>query len=305
MAHKLLLAAAAREHTAAVQQMLRLAAMRQHVDAALVEAMLCQLLAHQECVRQLCALPAAEQLSSDAVTRLLLQAMQQRLPAAASQLRRLAAAEQLGTEQVGDLLQACVRTCSADGHGWLLNDCLQWILRLPAVRELSSGAIVRVLNTAVNNIGERVLGLDQAVFHLMKLPAAATISGDDMAQLLQAALQCNSASLSLLDGMWKLPAAVQISGKDVGQLLRMAADPTSGIVTILRGACAQQLCRLPGAATISIDDDMEPLLQAAVAQRKVDAFAFASVLALPAVLELSADAIVRLLRTTLDSSFAI
>ncbi|KAF6246110.1 hypothetical protein COO60DRAFT_1242830 [Scenedesmus sp. NREL 46B-D3] len=302
MAHKLLLAAAALKHTAAMQQMLRLAAMQRHADAALVEAMLSQLLAHQESVQQLCALPAAEQLSSDAVSRLLLQAMQQRLPAAASQLQRLPAAGQLGTEQVGDLLQACVRACATDGHGWLLSDCLKWILRLPAIRELSSGAIVRVLNTAIDVIGESVVELGIAALRLLMLPAAATISGDDMAQLLQAALQRGSVSLSLLDGMWKLPAAVQLSDKTVVKLLRMAADPSRGYVTRLR-EFVEKLCRLPAAATISIDD-MEHLLQAAAQAKPVlfTSFDYALVWALPAALELSADAIARLMRTILDAS---
>jgi hypothetical protein len=77
VARKLLLTAATRQHTAAMQRMLKLHYMRQHVDAATLEAVLKALLAtilcHQDhdFVVQLCNLPAAAMLTLQAVTALL------------------------------------------------------------------------------------------------------------------------------------------------------------------------------------------------------------------------------------------
>ncbi|KAF6255571.1 hypothetical protein COO60DRAFT_199617 [Scenedesmus sp. NREL 46B-D3] len=197
----------------------------------------------------------------------------------------------------------CRRACAPaplDANKNGLQDWWLWILPLPAASELSSGAIVRLLHTAIDFVGESVRGLYAIVAMFLRLPAAATISVDDMAQLLQAALQCNIATFTLLDGIWELPAAVQLRNKAAVQLLRMAADPTNKNVTG-QHAFVQELCSLLAAATIS-SEDMEQLLQAAL-KRKPGAFASFDydLLELPPALELSADAIVRLLRTAINS----
>jgi hypothetical protein len=86
VARKLLLTAATRQHAAlllspsALQYMLRLGYLQQHVDAATLEALL-QLLVlpcynTYDALNALCQLPAAAQLSSEALARLLLAAVE-------------------------------------------------------------------------------------------------------------------------------------------------------------------------------------------------------------------------------------
>jgi hypothetical protein len=71
VARKLLVTAATRQHTAALMCMAELPIMRQQIDAATLEAVIRQLLKHEQCVEALCALPAAAQLSSDTIAGLL------------------------------------------------------------------------------------------------------------------------------------------------------------------------------------------------------------------------------------------
>jgi hypothetical protein len=68
---RLLDTAAVGQHTAAVEHIGRLQYMKQHVDAVMLEKMLLWNLKHAACLRVLTQLPAAAQLSSEAVTRLL------------------------------------------------------------------------------------------------------------------------------------------------------------------------------------------------------------------------------------------
>jgi hypothetical protein len=68
---RLLVTAATRQHAAAVTHMARLAYMQRHIDAAKLEVMLVGLLKHNACLKLLVQLPAAAQLSSEAVIRLL------------------------------------------------------------------------------------------------------------------------------------------------------------------------------------------------------------------------------------------
>ncbi|KAF6264877.1 hypothetical protein COO60DRAFT_1633951 [Scenedesmus sp. NREL 46B-D3] len=72
-----------RQHAEAVEHMVALAAMQQHVDAATLEEMMGRLLKlsepcrHDRSLALLCQLPAAAQLSSDAAMRLLLAAIKE------------------------------------------------------------------------------------------------------------------------------------------------------------------------------------------------------------------------------------
>jgi hypothetical protein len=91
-ARRLLLTAAKRLHTSAVRHMLELDVMVQHMDAELLEAMIRESFKQWSCQRTLCDLPAADQLSSDAVARLLTAAAQEDLCQAVDELCCLAAA---------------------------------------------------------------------------------------------------------------------------------------------------------------------------------------------------------------------
>jgi hypothetical protein len=105
VARKLLLAAATRQHGAALAYMLTLPAMLQHLDAATLEAMLMQLLQDYDCVKTLCQLPVAAELSIATVTQLLLAACQEREYEAARVFCGLDAAQQISSEQIEALLQ--------------------------------------------------------------------------------------------------------------------------------------------------------------------------------------------------------
>jgi hypothetical protein len=178
VARKLLLTAAVRQHTQAIEHMLRLDYIGQHVDAATIEEMLQHVLActgyvDMYCVLLLCKLPVAALLSGQAVT-MILQAAMRCVPRAACQyvgsewaswalepvvaLCALPAAQQLSCEAVTLLLQTAV-CCTAE-------ICVEELCKLPAAQKLSSDAVAELLRVAVRNSSS--VGAQQ----LCKLPAA-------------------------------------------------------------------------------------------------------------------------------------
>lgn len=153
VASKLLLTAASRQHTAAVCLMVHLAVMQQQIDAAALEAMLLQLLWQHDGAQELLPLPAADQLSTDAVVRLLRAVIQ--APdafAVLSLLRRLPATRQLSTGHVESLLQACMQEVAAhrSSSSSSRRGCVppeyspyrvfESLIQLPAARQLNSSA---------------------------------------------------------------------------------------------------------------------------------------------------------------------
>jgi hypothetical protein len=237
VARRLLVTAATRQHTAAVERMVRLAYMQQQIDAATLEAMLAELLKHDGVLRELVRLPAAAHLSSDAVIRLL-------LAAAARQgystpcdnvhmLLQLPAARQFDSAAVLQLLQAAIQQGRMP----------QPFCRLPGAQQLSSGEVFQLLQAAVQ-LGMRSTSDLQ---RLCKMPGAQHLDSAAVFQLLQAALQ----------GIWgtfitrclcELPAARQLDSQAVQQLLQAA---------VRRGLDTSHICELPAAQEL----DRQTVLQ--------------------------------------------
>jgi hypothetical protein len=302
-ARKLLLTAAARQHTAAVQHMIGLPVLQQHVDADTLEATLTLLLGSLATMQQLCVLPAAGQLSSEAVVRLLRIAIPMRSFLAIEQLCSLAGAQQLSSLQIAGLLGAFAQGGNnAPAVVW----CLAPILQLPAVAAPSSDACVEFLEAVVkqepsslNTLGSRgshTHATIAMVGRLLTLPAAAELSNSQVAQLLTAAaVNGSSACLSCMLRM--APTAMiagRLSSEMLSQVLQQAVE---------RGSepCSMLLCELPAAQQLSCES-MEGLLAAAIASKSL--LCTWKLCLLPAAQQLSCEALVRLLVAAKQSGAA-
>jgi hypothetical protein len=215
VACKLLVTAAAgrsKQHAQALLCMLKLAYIKQRVDAAAVEAVLKAMLNKQlinratfdmrlQCVLRLCKLPAAKQLSSKAVFALAQAAINcapqgtevQLDLQAANALIGLPAAQQLTQAAVTELLRAAVR---CDGV-----TCIRMLCKLPAAQSFGEAAVARVLRAALDCGGFNCVGV------LCKLGSAQQLSSDAVTQLLSAAVCCSSDGCT--EQLCKLPAAQQ------------------------------------------------------------------------------------------------
>uniref|UniRef100_A0A383VCN4 Uncharacterized protein n=1 Tax=Tetradesmus obliquus TaxID=3088 RepID=A0A383VCN4_TETOB len=168
VARKLLLTAATRHHTAAVLHMACLPGMQQHVDAATLHAVLMQIQrtddAHVgECAQHLCRLPAAQQLSSEAV----LQLMRGAVPSSCFTLVALCglpAAAHLTSEAVFGLFR------SASGYSPRSIDVLSDCLPPMVLKRLSSQQMaqptkaakadgLRVIIAALRDLGKKLTQL--------------------------------------------------------------------------------------------------------------------------------------------------
>lgn len=143
MARKLLLTAAVRQHTAAVQRMVGLPAMQQHVDAATIEAVCAQLVGpdggidldgewgpHHDVLLQLYQLPAAAGISSEAVLQQLQAwAGSSSFPEVAEPLCAIPAVAQISSEAVVALLSIALEHHLSES----LNEMLHRLL--PVVHE--------------------------------------------------------------------------------------------------------------------------------------------------------------------------
>jgi hypothetical protein len=151
-ARKLLLTAAARQHTEAVQYMLRVPGMQQHIDAETLRTMLMQLLSDFDCVScslyQICRLPASQQLSAKALEEVLTTGLAVEGVDCATGLRvaawlDLAAAQQLSCQVVAQLLRTANRkVMNLQG--------LMWLYDLPAAMQLSSDVVAGLLRDALS-----------------------------------------------------------------------------------------------------------------------------------------------------------
>jgi hypothetical protein len=164
VARRLLVTAATRQHTEAVQHMVQLAYLQQNIDAATLEAMLVALLKHNACRSALVQLPAADQLGSEAVIRLLQAAMQH---ADNPQLllyliNGLPAAQRLSSEHGFQLLQAAVQ----HGNIWTAP------YNLPAAQQLSNEHNFCLLQVVVPR--------DRVPAALYNLPAAQQLSNEQI-----------------------------------------------------------------------------------------------------------------------------
>jgi hypothetical protein len=292
VACRLLLTAASRQHTEAVQQMVALPVIQQHLDAATLEEMLWQLLFDHHCIKILCQLPVAAELSTDTATQLLLAAYQENAYKAGRVLCKLDAARQLSREQVEALLQVLMAQPAAyDGsYTWRF---WQAFYRLPGAKQLSSSAVVRLLRAAAN------LRRADVSEHLCKGPAAADISSADVASLLCEAFATpadDDLDLFIKDAM-QLPAFQQLNVAEVAQLLHAAAQHYSTAHETSDNAGLTALCDLAAADDLSSEQVLLPLQLVVHRSDKCTE----ALCQLPAVEQLSSEAVAQLLQAAVGA----
>ncbi|KAF6258854.1 hypothetical protein COO60DRAFT_1075045 [Scenedesmus sp. NREL 46B-D3] len=296
-ARRLLLTAAARQHTEAVQQMTDLPFMQQHIDADTLEAVLRQLLAQGDCVQQLCRLPAAVQLSSEAVVCLLLDAVERHEAHNVRMLCGLAGAQQMSSEQMIDLLLGACTRIRTDFDDCSI-DCVVDIGKLPAATALGIDDVMQLLAA----VFQQCNCPDDASIHesdtsctflitrqLLSAAAAAELTDSQVVQLFSAAVMCNCVAGVM--AMRASDIAGRLSSEMLLQLLQQAVE---------HGACActASLCGLQAAQQLSCGD-MERLFTAAV--EHASAVSLLSLSRLPAAQQLSCEAMVRLLQASVDA----
>uniref|UniRef100_A0A383VKL8 Fanconi Anaemia group E protein C-terminal domain-containing protein n=1 Tax=Tetradesmus obliquus TaxID=3088 RepID=A0A383VKL8_TETOB len=233
-------------------------------------------------------LPAAQQLSPSCVAELLKDFAEQR-SSSAQHLLALPAAQQLETEFVVQMLEDAVAS-----DRWEL---VPQLLRLPAGQQMSSAALQKLLKSAVkaasiNSIDRRVSTVTAALDCMEAIrtfPAARQVPSSSVAELLQTAVERHRRDVAML--LIQLPTAQQVSSSIVVQLLQAATQDHDLML---------RLGDLPAAQQLSIDA-LAALLQAAVMD---DACCCSEdVLAMPAAQQLNAVMLGQLLQRTrhLDS----
>uniref|UniRef100_A0A383VKT1 Uncharacterized protein n=1 Tax=Tetradesmus obliquus TaxID=3088 RepID=A0A383VKT1_TETOB len=284
VARKLLLTAAARQHTVAVHHMVNLEVMQQHINEDTLEGMLVHLLRQHGCVEVLLQLPAAAQLSTDAVLRLLLAAV--KTPNALTAVHKvfsLTAARQLTTEQVDTVLRACMHEVAAAHTTWT---CIapyrvfEHVLELPAALQLTGSTVVQLLYTSIDLIDNcfteaicrhpaaQALSREQLLHQLQitvlrsydcterlcTLPAAQQLDSEAVAQLLLAAAASGATRVyAIMKVLLALPAANALNAAVLVQLFRapcFAEDNNRpGQLTTSKYACLEKLAAVPAAGT--------------------------------------------------------
>jgi hypothetical protein len=252
LVRRLLVTAALRQHAEALQYLSALPGVQQHVDAATLQTMLMQLVTHADnssyvqllrrfpaaaaqvgsiiiaevlqaaiergrCVwvQQLCKLPGAQWLDSNAVVLLLKAAVERGYCECTYYLCNLPAAQQLSGEAVAALLQVAVK-CPADVTQWAVADCTHHLCRLPAAQQFSNEAVASLLWAAVQCNSSASAGW------LCKLPAAQQLSSSCVADLLRAAVKQRNKEMT--QAVCRLPAAGQLSGELSARLLQVVSD---------------------------------------------------------------------------------
>jgi hypothetical protein len=212
--------------------MTKVAGVLQHVDVSSLEAVLGLLINKKkdEPALPLFRLPAAAQLPSDAVCWLLLTAALHGTKECAAQLCRLAGAQQMSCQDMEGLLKACVSSfldaevsaiMDEEGDGELRGcdtSCMKSIIALPAAQHLSSSVILQLIRLCCEprySCGFRTWVCIQL---LKQLPGANTLSSQDAAQQMLAAVQQGDALT--VESLSYMPAAAWISRE---QLLSAAA----------------------------------------------------------------------------------
>jgi hypothetical protein len=271
VACKLLTTAALRQHVSAVQHMAGLAVMQQHADAAVLQALLQELIApaslpyadsvwdshhlpkglpaaqqqHSSlqrslCIHAICAMPAAGRLGSDAVAQLLLAAVRSRAQIICiGRLRRLPAVRQFSSDQIVELLEAAIE------QNWA--SCTEQLCKLPAAHQLSADMLVQLLQTAIEKDSR------ECAQTLCCLPAAQDVSSSMLVQLLRAAVKCSSGCFCYL---YELPAADDISKKHAMQLFSLSFQAKNSSAT-------DCLIDLPAMALCEPQDVLQLMLAAA------------------------------------------
>jgi hypothetical protein len=228
-ARKLLLTAAARQHTGSVRSMLSLPGMQQHIDADTLMTMLVQLLPHSDCVLCLSMLPAGQQLSCKQVEGLLFAAIDAGSATDMSwcAIAVLPATRQLSCDQVEGLLLAAVKQECVFSTAVLCS--------VPAAQQLSCKQMTDLVLAAI----QEGSAINTNVGTIAKLPAAKHLSCKQVEDLLVAAVKQERVIVTFV--LCQLPAAQQLSCKQVEGLILASK-------TIEEGSTA---CREPGSVTVA------------------------------------------------------
>jgi hypothetical protein len=217
---------------------------------------------HRTWIQQLSGLPPARQLSSDSVAQLLLAAVKH-APGSVQWLCQLPAAQQVSSTAFEAALDAAVRS---EYHVLSENMVQLRLMELPAAGQLSIGALVRLLDSAM---ACKFSG--QNMKQLLRHPVAEQLTTDMVAQLLQTAVKQRVSTLCYGTAyLCALPAAAQISADVLPQLLQSGlttwAETYGVFYSALGGSCSvSYLCQLPSAQLLSSDAAAQLLLQAAAA----------------------------------------
>uniref|UniRef100_A0A383W436 Uncharacterized protein n=1 Tax=Tetradesmus obliquus TaxID=3088 RepID=A0A383W436_TETOB len=203
-------------------------------------------------VKHLWVVPAAEELTSNQVARLLQAATQLGSAGCVEILVRLPAAKQLDSGVVGPLLLAAMQQQQQQQQQQLRSvpHLCRHLCSLPGAQQLSRDAVVHLLQTAIAN------GRLNAVEDACKLPASREISSEVLAQLVEAAVRQDKGGVGALCA---LPAAQQLTSTFLMQLLQ--ADMQQ------RGSNILDLCKLPGVQQLGRSPKGRQLLQAAEQQQ--------------------------------------
>jgi hypothetical protein len=163
----------------------------------------------------LCRLPAAQQLSSDQVMQLLVEAAQNRIHLGVQKLCLLPAAQEFGSNQVIHLLEGALqRGCRAGRAAAGLCSCIRELCNLPAAQQLSSEQVMQLLATAVQHShSSRTRGL-------CMLPAAQQLDADQVMQIATTAKGRHT--IAHCAELSRLPAVQQLGKEQKLQVLTAA-----------------------------------------------------------------------------------
>jgi hypothetical protein len=276
VARKLLLTAATRQHTEVLEMMIKLPAVQQHIDVPTLEPVLQLLIAKAKagCAVLLLELPAAAQLPSDAVCRLLQIAALQGAGHVAAQLCRLPGAQQMSCSELAGLLTQCSEG-STDPLSDDLDEALQRftgggesiqsILKLPAAQQLSYSTILQLMRLCCKAGTGSSLLLHEGVRALGCLPAAQVLSSQELVQQILAAVQ--QGDYVTVESMNYISAAQEISSEQLLQLLTAVTLEPSW--SSQKCTAVQRLCSLPATVQIS-SEDIARLILAALEQGKLE-----------------------------------
>jgi hypothetical protein len=272
VARKLLTTAAQRWHAAAVLHMAGHVAckdsIQQHIDAPTLETVLLHMTFDEACVNVLCRLPAAALLTSDALEKMLWAAFETGYVLDyGSAVYRLPAAAHISSSAVLDMLE--------DRVYCLTYEWVEALCSLPSAQQLSSDNVDELCQKALTYEGDHLVGL------LCQLPAAGQLDSGAIVQLLETAIECCTKRLSdeatdCVEHLCRLPAAAEISSSALVQLLQAALLKEHAIFTASQPAYTglaeawrevhadfyEQLCQLPAAQQLSHSEVQQLLLEA-------------------------------------------
>lgn len=151
----------------------------QQLSSEAVAGLVQAAVAHDHCVDTLLKLPAAQVMNATALGQLLLLVVNTstgcKWPKVTCQLLRLPAAQQLSGDLLGQLLEAALQ--NRTGDEWLVGRFLEGLVGLPGAHHISSSSMERLLQRSTAHDQQSTFQL------LVNLPAAQQLSRASVARL--------------------------------------------------------------------------------------------------------------------------